>query len=160
MSTDVVLANYGSEQHERDIIYLLNCYALDPMGGGEPLSSHVQANLVKELSKISHAFSILCYVDEKPAGLINCFEGFSSFLCKPLINVHDVVVLESFRGQGLCPLMLAKVEEIALHRGCSKITLEVLEGNSAAKKSYSSFGFAGYSLDPEFGQALFWQKSL
>ena len=130
------------------------------MGGGVPLSDSTKNNLVKELSNIPHAFSVLCYVNNKPAGLINCFEAFSSFQCKPLINVHDVIVLADFRGHGISQLMLKEVEEIAKKKGCCKLTLEVLEGNKVAQRSYKKFGFAGYELNPLMGKALFWEKPI
>ncbi len=56
--------------------------------------------------------------------------------------------------------MLEKVEEIAISKGCCKLTLEVLEGNQIARSSYNKFGFTDYKLDPKMGQALFWQKIL
>ncbi|WP_083234082.1 GNAT family N-acetyltransferase [Candidatus Marithrix sp. Canyon 246] len=117
-------------------------------------------NLVIELSKNPDAFSVICYIDDKPAGLANCFQAFSTFKCKPLINIHDVVVAIKFRGLGISQLLLAKVEERAKEIGCCKITLEVLEGNETARKSYNKFGFEGFELDPEVGKALFWQKTL
>ncbi len=103
---------------------------------------------------------MICYIDDKPAGLANCFQAFSTFKCKPLINIHDVVVAIKFRGLGISQLLLAKVEERAKEIGCCKITLEVLEGNETARKSYNKFGFEGFELDPEVGKALFWQKTL
>lgn len=160
MKIHIIQADYTNPQHAQDIPYLLNAYATDPMGGGKTLSPYTMSNLTTELAKRPHAFSVLAYVDNQPAGLVNCFEGFSSFACKPLINIHDVVVHDSFRGLGLSQRMLAKVEDIALERGCCKITLEVLENNSIAKKSYQKFGFSGYELDPAVGQAVFWQKIL
>ncbi len=160
MSIEIIVADYLNEQHGADIVSLLNDYALDPMGGGEKLSSNVIDNLITELSKRSYAVSVICYVDGKPAGLVNCFEGFASFKCKPLLNIHDVVVLNEFRGLGLSQRLLAKVEDIAKEKGCCKMTLEVLEGNKAAKNAYAKFGFEGYQLDPVNGHALFWQKSL
>jgi ribosomal protein S18 acetylase RimI-like enzyme len=160
MNIEIVLADYSNEQHSSDIIALLNEYALDPMGGGKALSSFVKTNLIAELSKLSTAISILCYVDDKPAGLINSFIGFSTFKCQPLLNIHDVVVLNKYRGQGLCQQMLYKIEDIAKQRGCCKLTLEVLEGNNAAKSSYEKYGFESYELDPEYGKALFWQKTI
>jgi ribosomal protein S18 acetylase RimI-like enzyme len=98
------------------------------------------------------------YVDGEPAGLINCFEAFSTFKCKPLVNIHDVVVEKNFRGLGVSQLMLAKVEERAKEKGCCKVTLEVLESNKVAQNSYMKFGYDGYELDPKMGKALFWQK--
>jgi ribosomal protein S18 acetylase RimI-like enzyme len=160
MKVEVLLADYSNEQHSTDIASLLSSYAIDPMSGGKPLSNFVIENLVNELLKLAYAISILCYVDGKPAGLINCFEGFSTFKCKPLINIHDVVVLEEFRGLGLSQKMLDKVEEIAKERDCCKMTLEVLEGNTAARNAYIKYGFEGYELAPENGKAFFWQKML
>lgn len=158
MKIDVQIADYLDDQHAKDIVYLLNNYAEDPMGGYESLSTYVVENLAQELSKKPHAFSIICYVDGKPAGLINCFEVFSTFKCKPIINIHDITVVSSFRGLGISQLMLEKVENIAKEKSCCKITLEVLEGNEIARNSYNKFGFDGYELDPKMGKALFWQK--
>jgi ribosomal protein S18 acetylase RimI-like enzyme len=158
MNIEIQLADYSNEQQGRDIGYLMNCYAQDPMGGGQPLSQVVQKKLASELANIPHAFSVICYVEGQPAGLINCFEGFSTFKCKPLVNIHDIIVVDAYRGQGICQMMMAQVESLAKERGCCKITLEVLEGNQAAQKSYRKFGFEGYELDPEMGKALFWQK--
>ena len=160
MNIEVKIADYLNEQQAMDIGYLLDVYSQDQMGGSQPLSESVKSSLANELSKLPHAFSIICYVDTKPAGLVNCFEAFSTFKCKPLINIHDVVVVDEFRGLGLSQKMLSKVEEIAKSKGCCKITLEVLEGNNVAKRSYIKFGFAGYELDPVMGKALFWQKNV
>jgi ribosomal protein S18 acetylase RimI-like enzyme len=160
MNIEVLKVDYSNKQHAADIAYLLNCYAEDPMGGRESLPDFVKENLAKELSKVPHAFSVICYVDGKPAGLVNCFMGFSTFKCKPLVNVHDLVVVIDFRGLGISQLMLGKVEEIAKQNDAYKITLEVLEGNEAAKKAYLKYGFEGYELDPEMGKALFWQKTI
>ncbi len=154
------VADYSDPQQAKDIIELLEGYATDPMGGDKPLSDEVRTNLVANLSQRPYAFSVLCYVDGKPAGLANCFEAFSTFKCKPLINIHDMVVSSDFRGLGLSQRLLGKVEEVAREKGCCKITLEVLAGNQTAKNAYIKFGFAGYELDPAMGKALFWDKPL
>ena len=121
---------------------------------------HVQKNLIPELANLPNAFSILCYVDGVAAGLANCFFGFSTFKCQPLVNIHDVVVVKQFRGQGLSQRLLDEVQRVAMKRNCCKLTLEVLEGNETAKKAYSNFGFQAYQLGAENGNALFWQKAL
>ncbi len=153
-------ADYTNPQHANDLVYLLDHYARDPMGGNEPLSDHARTHLVGTLAKLPYAFSVLCYVDGKPAGLVNCMEGFSTFACQPLVNIHDAVVLDAFRGMGISQHLLEKVESIARSKGCCKLTLEVLEGNQTARHAYLKFGFDGYQLDPQFGKALFWQKKL
>jgi ribosomal protein S18 acetylase RimI-like enzyme len=157
---DVFTLNYRDAQQAQDMLFLLESYALDPMGGATPLSQTVKHNLATELAKLPHAFSVICYVEDKPAGLVNCFEAFSTFKCKPLINIHDVVVSAEYRGLGISQKMLQHVENIAIQKGCCKVTLEVLEGNHVAKNAYLKFDFAGYELDPKMGKALFWEKPL
>lgn len=160
MKINLIQADYQNEQHAKDLIMLLNAYALDPMGGGESLSDYVQENLVETLAKRSDVFTVLCYVDGAPAGIINCVEGFSTFNCKPLVNIHDCGVLSKYRGLGISLKMFAEVEKIAISRGCCKLTLEVLQGNNVAKNAYEKLGFSGYELDPTLGHALFWEKKL
>ncbi|MCD1125771.1 GNAT family N-acetyltransferase [Jinshanibacter sp. LJY008] len=160
MNVEIVIADYQNPAQGKDLLMLLDDYAQDPMGGGEALESSVKANLLGELAKLPHAFTVLAYVDNQPAGLINCFLGFSTFAVRPLVNIHDAVVNPSFRGLGLSQKMMEKVEQIAREKGCCKMTLEVLEGNDVAKGCYSKFGFSGYELDPAMGKAMFWQKKL
>ena len=156
----VVQADYSNPVHAQAVRDVLNHYAKDPMGGGEALSAQVLEALPAELAKRAHAFSVLAFVDDVAAGLVNCFEGFSTFAGKPLVNVHDVSVVDTFRGLGLSHKMLEKVEDIARERDCCKITLEVLEGNPVAQGSYRKFGFSDGQLDPAHGRMLFWNKYL
>ena len=158
--TNIQIADFSNPTHASAVVYLLNEYAKDPMGGGEELSDFVKANLVNEMAKRPSVHAILAFVNGKPAGLANCIEGFSTFACKPLLNIHDMVVLAEYRGQGISSQLLKKAEEIAKNLGCCKLTLEVLEGNKTAQAAYIANGFAGYQLDPVMGRAMFWQKKL
>lgn len=97
-SIKIFQVDYANSQHAQDLVDLLNAYALDPMGGGSALSGEVKSTLVAELSKRSFAISLLAYVDNEPAGLINAFEGFSTFAAKPLLNIHDIIVIKNFAG--------------------------------------------------------------
>ncbi len=160
MKQDLFVADYSNQQHADQILFLMDSYAQDPMGGGSGLTDFCKQNLVTTLAGYPTAFTVLCTVGGAPAGLINCFESISTFACKPLINIHDVTVAPEYRRQGVSTRMLEKVEEIARERDCCKLTLEVLEGNHGAKLSYERFGFSGYELDPEAGQAMFWDKKL
>jgi ribosomal protein S18 acetylase RimI-like enzyme len=158
--------DYGNPQHGTALVALLDTYACDPMGGGHPLSDFARANLISALSVRPQAFSVLAFdgsaVDQpwQPVGLVNCFEGFSTFACEPLVNVHDVVVLPAYRGQRVAEKMLDLVAKIARARGACKLTLEVLQGNQAAVNLYKRIGFSYYQLDPMMGQAQFLQKWL
>ncbi len=159
-SLRVVQANYADPAHAQAVLTLLDAYARDPAGGGTPLGDFARTHLAAELAARPQAFSVLAFDGATPVGLVNCFEGFSTFACRPLVNVHDVVVLASHRGQRVGEQMLAVVEQIARERGACKLTLEVLQGNTPAIKLYERIGFAGYQLDPAMGQAQFLQKWL
>ena len=153
-------ADYGHPSDAAAVVALLDAYASDPAGGGEPLSDFVKANLARELAARPQAYSVLAFDGEQPVGLVNCIEGFSSFKCKPLVSVHDVAVVASHRGRGIAEAMLAEAERIAVERGAVKMTLEVLSGNAPAVKLYRRIGYEGYQLDPAMGTAQFMQKWL
>lgn len=159
-SISVFVADYQEPGQARAIVQLLDAYARDPAGGGTPLSAYARENLVAALAARPQAFSILALDGEQPVGLINCIEGFSTFACRPLVNIHDVVVRRSHRGQRVGERMLAEVERVARARGACKLTLEVLSGNAPACRLYERVGFAGYQLDPAMGTARFLQKWL
>lgn len=157
---EIVIADLSLPSHAANIVHLLNEYAKDDMGGGTELPTFVKSNIVAELRKRQGAHVLLAFVDGAPAGMAVCFEGFSTFACKPLLNIHDIIVDAKYRGRGISKQLLAKAEETAIRLGCCKLTLEVLEGNAVAQAAYKASGFAGYELDPKMGKAMFWQKKL
>lgn len=162
-SVRICRADYGNAAHAAALVSLLDAYACDPMGGGAPLSDFVRTHVVSALAARPHAFSVLAFRGEDtghPVGLVNAIEGFSTFACRPLVNVHDVVVLPGYRGQGIGERMLAEVELVARERGACKLTLEVLSGNTGAMHLYQRVGFANYQLDPAMGSAQFLEKLL
>ncbi len=159
-SITTLRADYANPAHAAALVRLLDAYASDPAGGGEGLSDFAKANLVAGLAARPQAYSVLAFDGEQAVGLVNCIEGFSTFACRPLVNVHDVAVLSSHRGRGVAEQMLALAETIARERGAVKLTLEVLSGNVPAVRLYERIGFAGYQLDPAMGSAQFLQKWL
>jgi ribosomal protein S18 acetylase RimI-like enzyme len=156
----IIRADLTNSHHVTALVTLLNAYALDPMGGGEGLSDFTKENLASEILKRSDTTVILAFDDDKPAGLINCIEGFSTFASKSLMNIHDVFVAPGYRGTGVVTQLLQAAENLAIEKKCCKVTLKVLEGNKPAQIAYSRFGFAGYELDPSMGKAMFWEKKL
>jgi ribosomal protein S18 acetylase RimI-like enzyme len=159
-SVTIKRVDYADAQHARWLVELLDGYARDPMGGATPLADEVKARLVPALARCPSAFSLLAFCDGEPAGLVNGFETVATFAARPLLNIHDIVVSPQWRRRGIARRLLEAVEELARERGCCKLTLEVLEGNRGAQALYQEFGFGGYSLQSEFGCALFWQKKL
>ncbi|MCT2401246.1 GNAT family N-acetyltransferase [Novosphingobium mangrovi (ex Huang et al. 2023)] len=159
-AVSVRLADYGFEPDGEALVALLDAYARDPMGGGQPLEDAVRQRLVPALDAVPGAFSLLAFDGDEPVGLANCFTGFSTFAARPLINIHDVAVKPTARGRGVGRALMRAVEQEARARGACKITLEVLGGNEPAKALYASLGYGNYALDPEKGTAQFWEKKL
>lgn len=158
--TQILNADLSNSRHAAAIVELLNGYAMDAMGGGQPLSDFAKANLVAALAKRSDVHVVLAFAGEQPAGLAICIEGFSTFACRPLLNIHDLAVAKAFRGQGISKLLMQQAERVAAGLGCCKITLEVLEHNLPAQALYKASGFAGYELNPAMGKAMLLQKKL
>ena len=153
-------ADYRAPADRAALVALLDAYARDPMGGGTPLADDVKARLCDELAVLPSAASFIAWIGDEAVGLVNTFEGYSTFKARPLLNVHDIAVLPAQRGRGVGQALLAACEAHARERGCCKLTLEVLSGNQRALRSYQRFGFAPYVLDPAEGHALLMQKWL
>lgn len=153
--------DYHNPIHAAAVLDMLDHYAQDPMGGGEPLAAATKAVLITEMAKRSGVFSFLAWdKEQKAVGLVNCVEGFSTFAAKPVCNIHDIAIRQGLRGQGIAQKLMAAVVTEARQRGCCKLTLEVLNGNEPARQAYLKFGFAPYQLDPSMGQAEFWEYKL
>lgn len=159
---DLVIApaDFADPVDAAAVVLLLDVYARDPMGGGAPLADDVRGALVPAMAQVPGAFALIARLDGEPVGLATCFMGFSTFAARPLVNIHDVSVLPAQRGKGIARALFAAVEAEALARGCCKVTLEVLSGNTRAKALYASLGYGDFQLDPQAGHALFWQKKL
>ncbi|MEO0509506.1 MAG: GNAT family N-acetyltransferase [Verrucomicrobiota bacterium] len=157
---NLVRADLSKDTHSVALVELLDLYARDLMGGGVALSDYTRQNLPAELHGRSGCHVVLAFSGEIPAGIAINFEAFSTFACRPILNIHDFMIAPMFRGQGLAKQLLEEIEIIARELGCCKLTLEVLEGNERAKKIYKRFGFDGYELDPAAGRALFFDKKL
>ena len=162
MSPDFVVkkVNYLDPADRIALIALLDMYARDPMGGGEGLAPETKARLCDDLAKIPGAISWLAWSGQVPIGLLNAMPGYSTFKARPLMNVHDIAVDPSCRGQGVGQALLAALQDHARALGCCKLTLEVLSGNAVAQQSYQRFGFEQYALSEATGRALFLQKWL
>ena len=156
----ITQVDFNNPQQARDWLFLLNAYALDPMGGGKPLSDFARENLCERIKSRQDFVSFIAYQKNEPVGLINAVEGFSTFNARPLMNVHDVVVMPQARNTGLSQLLLSETAGYARAKDCCKLTLEVLSGNHSAKRAYQKFGFIAYELDPAVGQAEFLECAL
>lgn len=160
MIIETLTVDYDTPNHQSALIKLMEEYALDPMGGQLPLSAWTKNHLVSNLKRLPQAFSVLATAENQYIGLANCFYGFSTFRCQPLINIHDIIVTSTYRNRGVAQHLLRHIEKIAKKNQCCKLTLEVLMQNNLAQNCYRKFGFNDYELkSPEvLGPALFLEK--
>lgn len=157
---NITPTDLANPAHASALLELLEHYARDPMGGGQGLSRFAHAHLVERLASREDFLGFIAWQRNEPLGLINSFEGFSTFAARPLLNIHDLVVRADRRSGGIGQALLQAAEDAARTRNCCKLTLEVLSNNHPAQASYTRFGFRPYALDPAAGPALFLEKPL
>lgn len=163
MSTSLTLkkVDYTNSNEVETLLDMLQMYAKDPMGGGGAINQDV-LNALPEALKIREFMHSFLVFDSKnqPIAFANCIESFSTFSAKGVLNIHDFAVHPNSRGMGLSQFLLSGIADFAKSIGCTKLTLEVLEGNKIAIAAYKRAGFEGYELEPAMGKAMFWQKYL
>ncbi len=152
---DLLLCDFTDPYHCESLCNLVNEYIANPMGGGILLSDRQKLHLLDGLESHPRAIVLFALYEEKIVGVINAFMNFSTFKCKPMINIHDIYVADNFRGKGLGRKLMRGIEEIARLQDCVKITLEVRMDNPVAQQLYISEGYGEVS-DPMY----FWTKIL
>ena len=142
------------------VLAMVDAYSRDAMGDGKPLDPDVRAQLIAGLRRHPTTLIFLAFDGDQPIGVAVCFIGFSTFAAKPLINIHDFVVLPTSRGKGIGRHLLEAIETKAKELGCCKLTLEVMDKNHQAVRLYQAAGFERYALQEEAGAAIFMSKPL
>ncbi|MDR1975507.1 MAG: GNAT family N-acetyltransferase [Campylobacteraceae bacterium] len=157
MDKNVVITpcDYTNEKHTRAVETLINAYISDDMGGGEVLDEGRKVRLIEELRGRFGAVVLLAKMGEEFVGLLVAFENFSTFLVKPMVNIHDIIVLKEYRGQGIGRRLMEAVIDEAKRRGSARVTLEVREDNGVAQKLYRELGFKETSP-----KMLYWRMEL
>lgn len=141
MSVSIVDADLSTPLHGTGLVLLLDEYARLPHIAGRGIPDDVRQNLVARLAATSGKQILLAIDDERVVGVAVCFEGFSTFAGRPLLNIHDLVVTAACRGQGVGTMLLQAVAQRARELGCCRVTLEVDSSNPGAKKLYERSGF-------------------
>lgn len=155
-----VQADLSRPDHQAAVLAMVDAYSRDPMGDGAPLSAEARERLIPGLRQHPTTLIFLAYDGDTPVGVAVCFLGFSTFAAKPLVNLHDVSIVPTHRGRGIGRALLAAVEIRARELGCCKLTLEVLDQNHRALRTYAAAGFQRYALQPGAGEAIFLTKPL
>ena len=152
--------DYQDPEQVSQLLTLLQMYAQDPMGGGGAIDDNTIKALPQALASRDFMHSFIVYQDDTLLGFSNCIESFSTFSAKGVMNIHDFAVVPEARGKDVSQFLLKGIQDFAASIGCTKLTLEVLAGNKSAIRAYEKAGFSAYQLNPDLGDAMFWQKSI
>lgn len=147
--------DFTNTAHLEAVCRLMNAYIEDRMGGGEPLTKRQQLYLLDGLEQHPTAIVLLAESQGVFCGLLVAFELFSTFTVRPMINVHDLIVMPEFRRQGVGRRLLEQVIAIGEEKRCSRLSLEVRQDNVHAQALYRHLGF-GEAEPPMY----YWRKKL
>ncbi len=149
------LCDFENVDHLNALAELTNHYMEDPMGDFPPLNKIQQLRLVDGLANHPTAEVHFAIIENKVVGLATCFVNFSTFYVKPYLYIHDIVVLNEYRGKGIGKALMEMLIEKSTEKGHCKVTLEVREDNVVAQSLYKDLGFE--ECNPNM---LFWTKKL
>jgi ribosomal protein S18 acetylase RimI-like enzyme len=156
----IVDADLSRAEHQQALVAMLDAFMREPLQDGQPLSDHVKREVVPGLRAHPACYTWLAYRDGKPAGFAICFLGFSTFMARKLINIHDIFVDSSQRGAGIGGMLLERIEAKAHELNCCRLTLEVREDNRVARGLYRKVGFDPVVVGAERVAMEFWHKPL
>jgi GNAT superfamily N-acetyltransferase len=159
---EIIQTDLDNPQHQKAILAMMQAYSADPMGDAKPLSEFACRHLIQGLREHPTTLVFLAYHGRQPCAIATCFQGFSTFAARPLLNISDFYVDPILRGRGIGRLLLEAIQIAAESIGCCKLTLEVQQSNARARSIYGRFGFAQavYPADAAGGGSLFMVKSL
>jgi GNAT superfamily N-acetyltransferase len=64
---------------------------------------------------------IIASHDGEPAGFALFFHNFSTFFGRPGVYLEDLFVIQKLRGLGIGQVLLSRLAEIAVERGCGRL---------------------------------------
>jgi GNAT superfamily N-acetyltransferase len=110
------------------------------------LPVELEPTVVGQLFELPYFHGFICFFGNKPAGFAVCFESYSTYRAKKVMNIHDFMVSGHFRGQGLGRVQLNGIEQYCRDNQYLKITLEVDDDNTVAKKLYGSCDYEDFHV--------------
>ena len=78
--------------------------------------------------------------DGKEVGMILFFHNFSTFMGRAGIYLEDLFVLPEYRGKGYGKMLLKKLAEITVERGCGRLEWVCLDWNQPSIDFYIAMG--------------------
>lgn len=149
----IIEGDLSISAHAESFLRLTAAYMADVMGGADAWTDEQKEKVIQDMRTQSCTLVLLAKVGDEYVGICTCFFAYSTFLAKPLLNIHDIYVDVPFRGNGVGKRLVQACEDTAAKLNCGKITLEVRKDNLNARDLYKS---QGYKEAPH--SMLFWTK--
>ena len=86
---DFFTSDLSNEVHANAILSLMEEFSSGLLEGGEGLPMFTKDPLIPELDRRDNCHLLLGMDDDAPVGVTIFFEVFSSFVCKPVLKIHD-----------------------------------------------------------------------
>lgn len=157
-----VLIRHGdlhSPVDQQAVLELLNLYASRLPGRMRELPTEVTEYLLLALLNQPGCRIFLAETTERIVGLALCFEGFSTFQARSLLNIHDLTVHPDYQRQGIGDNLLTAVIQFARQAKYCAVTLEVMADNPA-RQLYARHGFESLLGQCESHMTLFGKLEL
>lgn len=151
----IVKVDLQIKEHEQAFIKLMNAYMKHPMGKSASITADLANEIIRGLIEHPTYIGVMVKKDYQYVGLANCFKNYSTFNAKPLINIHDFIVLTENRKSGVGQFLLNGVWNIGKQLGCCRVNLEVRYDNDAAMNLYKKVGYN--ECNPPM---YFWEKPI
>lgn len=139
MNASIIHMDLNSSQYQEAFAILFDEYV-------SALSVEAKPEVVKQLFDLPYFHGFICFIDNQPAGFAVCFESYSTYRARKVLNIHDFMVSERYRGLGIGKQQLKTIEQYCREHDFLKITLEVDDENRAAQKLYSNCGFEDFQV--------------
>ena len=97
---DFFTSDLSNEVHANAILSLMEEFASGLSEGGEGLPEFTKDHLIPELDRRDNYHLLLGMDDDAPVGVTIFFEVFSSFVCKPVLKIHDSRSAPTYKEKG------------------------------------------------------------
>ena len=87
-----------------------------------------------------YAETLIAEDDGEPVGFALFFHNYSTFLAQPGIYLEDLFVKPEHRGAGVGKMLLERLAQLAVDRGCGRLEWAVLDWNVDAIRFYERLG--------------------
>ena len=87
-----------------------------------------------------YAETLIADDDGEPVGFALFFHTFSTFLAQPGLYLEDLFVVPEHRGGGIGRMLLERLAQMAIDRGCGRLEWAVLDWNQDAIRFYERLG--------------------